>query len=114
MAAAQPDRAGRIASRRTALDADRRAALGSSAGLRLHAGRPRALDVADGGDRPGGDRLDGDGYADFGALRLSEDALHLLQAELCAGDEPADRSNPRRACDEPRVLHRTAAEYLRS
>ena len=39
--------------------------------------------------------------------------LHLFQAELRAGDEPADRLDPRRAGDEPGVVHRSAAEPAR-
>ena len=45
--------------------------------------------------------------------RQAEAALHLLQAELRAGDEPADRSDPRRARHEPRLVHRPAAEPVR-
>ena len=52
----------------------------------------------------------GDGHADFGALVQVQAALHLPQAELRSGDEPSDRSDPRRARHEPRVLHRTAAQ----
>ena len=63
--------------------------------------------------RPGSRRLHGHGHADLGAVVEVEAALHLLQAELRAGDEPADRSDPRRAGDEPRLVHRTAAESVR-
>ena len=42
-----------------------------------------------------------------------EAALHLLQAELRSGDQSADRPDPRRAGDEPRLLHRTAAQSFR-
>ena len=44
----------------------------------------------------------------------SEAAVHLLQAELRTGDQPADRPDPRGARHEPRVVHRTAAEPVRS
>ena len=40
-------------------------------------------------------------------------AVHLLQAELRPGDEPADRSDPRGAGDEPGLDHRSAAEPVR-
>jgi hypothetical protein len=69
----------------------RRVAARSPAGLRLHAGRPQAPDVADGDDRPGSRRLDGHRHADLGAVGQVEAALHLLQAELRAGHQPADR-----------------------
>jgi glutamate synthase (NADPH/NADH) large chain len=54
-----------------------------------------------------------DRHADLGALRQAEAPLHLLQAELRPGDEPADRPDPRGARDEPRVVHRAAAEHPR-
>ena len=69
--------------------------------------------VPDGDHRPGSGRLDGHGHADIGAVVEVEAALHLFQAELRSGDEPADRSDPRRAGDEPRFLHRTAAQSVR-
>ena len=40
-------------------------------------------------------------------------ALHLFQAELRAGHQPADRPDPRRAGDEPGLDHRAAAEPVR-
>ena len=89
------------------------AAARSPAGVRLHAGRPQAPDVADGGDGRGSRRLDGHRHADLGAVRQVEAALHLLQAELRAGHEPADRSDPRGNRDEPRLDHRAAAEPAR-
>ena len=82
----------------------------SPAGLRLHAGRPEDPDGADGDHRPGSRRLDGQRHADLGALRQVEAPLHLFQAELRAGHQPADRLDPRGAGDEPRLLHRAAAE----
>ncbi len=85
----------------------------SPAVLRLHPGRPADPDGADGDDRPGSGRLDGHRHADLGALRQVEAALHLLQAELRAGDEPADRLDPRRTGDVAGVLHRAAAEPVR-
>ncbi len=41
--------------------------------------------------------LDGHRHADLGAVGQAEAALHLLQAELRAGHQPADRSDPRGA-----------------
>ena len=64
-------------------------------------------------DRRGSHRLDGQRHADLGAVRQAEAAVHLFQAELRAGHEPADRSDPRRARDEPRLDHRAAAEPVR-
>ena len=92
---------------------DQHLAARSPAVLRLHAGRPAAPDGADGDHRPGSGRLDGHRHADLGALRQVEAALHLFQAELRAGDQPADRPDPRGAGDVARVLHRTAAEPVR-
>ena len=44
----------------------------------------------------------------------SQSCSHIFQAEFRPGDEPADRSDPRRTRDEPRVVHRAATEYSRS
>ncbi len=85
----------------------------SPAGLRLHAGRPRPPSLSDGRHGSGSGRLDGHGHARVAALRQGEAALHLFQAELRAGDQSADRSDPRRAGHEPRLLHRAAAEHSR-
>ena len=40
-------------------------------------------------------------------------AVHLFQAELRAGDQPADRSDPRGTGHEPGLDHRAAAEPVR-
>ena len=58
-------------------------------------------------------RLDGQRHADLGAVGPAEAAVHVLQAELRAGDEPADRSDPRGARHEPGLDHRAAAEPVR-
>ncbi len=99
---------------RAASDAERRVAARSAAGVRLHRRGPEDADGADGAYRPGSRRLDGQRCADLGALRQVEAALqHVLQAELRAGHQPADRPDPRGAGDEPRLLHRAAAEPAR-
>ncbi len=85
----------------------------SSTGLRLQPGRPENPDDADGLDRRGSDRLHGQRRADFGVVGQAEAAVHLFQAELRAGDQPADRSDPRGTGDEPRLHHRAAAEPVR-
>ena len=85
----------------------------SPAGLRLYAGRPEIPDDADGDDRRGSRRLDGQRHADFGAVGQAEAAVHLFQAELRAGYQSADRSDPRGIGDEPRFDHRAAAEFVR-
>ena len=108
------DRAGRPAGRRRQGRAVEPVAARSPAGLRLHAGRHQAPDDADGRDRRGSDRLDGQRHADLGAVGQAEAAVHLLQAEFRAGDEPADRSDPRRNRHEPRLDHRAAPEPVRS
>ncbi len=86
----------------------------SPAGVRLHPGRPQNPDDADGDDRRGSGRLDGQRHADLGAVGAGEAAFHLFQAELRPGDQPADRPDPRGAGDEPRLDHRAAAEPVRS
>ena len=93
--------------------ADRGAAARSPAGVRLHAGRPQDHPRADGARRRGGDRLDGQRRRAAGAVAAAEGALQLLQAALRAGDESADRSDPRRARDVARHVHRAAAEPAR-
>jgi glutamate synthase (NADPH) large chain len=45
--------------------------------------------------------------------RQVEAALHLFQAELRPGHEPADRSDPRGAGDEPRLVDRAAPQHAR-
>ena len=70
-------------------------------------------DVADGDPGRGSGRLDGQRHADLGAVRQAEAALHLFQAELRPGDQPADRSDPRGAGHEPGLDHRTAAQPVR-
>ena len=85
----------------------------SPAGLRLHPGRPAHPDDADGDAGRGSGRLHGHRHADLGAVGQAEAAVHLLQAEFRAGDEPADRPDPRGAGDEPGLDHRAAAEPVR-
>ena len=85
----------------------------SPAGLWLHPGRPEIPDDADGDHRRGSRRLDGQRHADFGAVGQAEIAVHLFQAELRAGHQPADRSDPRGTGDEPCLHHRTAPEFAR-
>ena len=57
----------------------------------------RHPDDADGAERPGARRLDGHRHAAGGALGPAAAALHLLQAALRPGDQPADRPDPRGA-----------------
>ena len=89
------------------------AAARSAAGVRLQPGRHQHPDDADGVHRRRSQRLDGQRHADLGAVGQAEAAVHLFQAELRAGHQPADRSDPRRAGDEPRLDHRAAAEPVR-
>ena len=114
MARAHADRVGRTA-RHGQRGADfKPVAARSPTGFRLHPGRHQVPDDADGHDRRGSGRLHGQRHADFGAVRPAEAAVHLFQAELRAGDQPADRPDPRRAGDEPGVHHRTATQSVRS
>ena len=89
------------------------AAARPAAGVRLFPGRHHHPDDADGLHRRRSQRLDGQRHADLGAVGQAEAAVHLLQAELRAGHQSADRSDPRRAGDEPRLDHRAAAEPVR-
>ncbi len=86
----------------------------SPAGFRLHAGRSQDPDGADGDDRRGSGRLHGQRHADLGAVGTGQAAIHLFQAKLRPGHEPADRPDPRRAGDEPCLDHRPASEPVRS
>ncbi len=104
--------------RRTAVDVGSGAdlqpgAARSPADVRLHPGRPENPDDADGDDRRRGGRLDGQRHADLGAVGKSQAPIHLFQAELRAGHQPADRSDPRGTGDEPRLHHRSAPEPVR-
>ena len=90
-----------------------RAAARPPAGLRLHAGRPEDPHGAHGPDRPGGRGLDGQRRADLGALRPGQAARHLFQAELRAGDQPADRPDPRGTGHVAGLLHRPAPQPAR-
>jgi len=114
MAGEDADRAGGDAGRgRCRADLQPRSAR-SPADVRLHAGGPQAPDDADGGAGRRGRRLDGHRHADFGTVEQVEAFVHVLQAELCPGDEPADRPDPRGNRHEPRLGHRAAAEPVRS
>ena len=55
-------------------------------------------------------RLDGHRHADRRAVEQAQAALQLLQAELRAGHQPADRSDPRGAGDVAGVDDRPAAQ----
>jgi glutamate synthase (NADPH/NADH) large chain len=82
----------------------------SPAGVRLHAGRHLKLPRTDGAN---GDDPIGSMGTDTPIAVLSseaEAALRLFQAELRAGHQPADRSDPRRAGDEPGLDDRPAPE----
>ncbi len=99
--------------RRVAPRARRRHAARPSTGLRLHAGRTRPARLSHGRHRSGSHRFDGDGHARVAPLGQGEAALHLLQAEFRTGHQSADRSDPRRTGNEPRVVHRPAPEHSR-
>ena len=81
--------------------------------LRLHPGGPARAARAD-GRRPGrADRLDGQRPRAGGALRSPALAVHLLQAAVRPGDQPADRPDPRADRDEPDHRHRRPRKPLR-
>ncbi len=113
LAASHAARAGGIAARARQGHTLEPAAARPAAGVRLQPGRHHHPDDADGGDRRRSRGLDGQRHADLGAVGPAEAALYLLQAELRAGHQPADRSDPRGTRDEPRLDHRAAAEPVR-
>ena len=82
----------------------------SPAGLRLHPGGHPVLPRADEQGAGRSDRLDGHRHADRRALEEAQAALQLLQAELRAGHQPADRSDPRGAGDVAGVDDRPAPQ----
>ncbi len=69
------------------------------AGLRLQPRGSAHPARADGDQRPGGGRLDGQRHAAGGALQQTAAAVQLLQAALRAGDQPADRPDSRGSGD---------------
>ena len=85
----------------------------SSASVRIHPGGSQDPDDADGGDRRRSRRLHGQRHADLRPVRPAETAIHLFQAELRPGNQPADRPDPRGIGDEPGFDHRAAAKPVR-
>ena len=82
----------------------------AAAGVRLYAGRHSVLPGADGAGGRRSRRLDGHRHADCRAVEQAEAAVQLLQAELRAGHQSADRFDPRSAGDVAGVDDRAAAE----
>ncbi|MDT4834466.1 hypothetical protein FQZ97_681030 [compost metagenome] len=80
------------------------------AGLRLHPGRHQVPDEPDGAGRRRRHRLHGQRQPAGRALQQEQAAVQLLQAAVRAGDQPADRPDPRSHRDVARVLHRPQAE----
>jgi glutamate synthase (NADPH/NADH) large chain len=83
---------------------------GPPAGLRHHPGRHQVPAGTHGAGRRGGHRLDGQRQPAGRAERPQQAALQLLQAAVRAGDEPADRPDPRSHRDVAGVLHRPQAQ----
>src|ERR1700724_4007873 len=111
MAEAYPDRARGYGSRGpSAFAAHGCVALGSPASVRLQPGGSIASAATDGGDRPGSGRVDGHRHADFGIVDAVEAPLYLFQAGFRAGNQSADRPDPRGIGHEPRVLYRAAPQ----
>jgi hypothetical protein len=106
-------RGARRAARARAAAALGGAAARPPAGVRLHAGGPQGHPRADGVQRRGADRVDGQRRRAAGALGAAEDHLQLFQAAVRAGDQPADRPDPRGAGDVAGHLHRAAPEPAR-
>ena len=110
LARGKPHRIARLVS---ALEArgDRSQDAGPTAPLLRLYGRRFADDRgADGGQRPGADRLDGHRYAAGRAFQAAQAVVQLFQATLRPGDQSADRSAPRGAGHVADVLHRQAAK----
>ena len=80
------------------------------AGLRLHPGRHQVPALAHGRQRRGSHRLHGQRQPAGRAVEQEQAALQLLQAAVRAGDEPADRPDPRSHRDVAGVLHRPQAQ----
>ena len=83
----------------------------AAAGLRVHGRRHQDHSGADGAERRGAGGFDGRGHAAGLSVGPSAAAVQLLQAAVCAGDQPADRSDPRRPADVADQLHRHGAEH---
>jgi glutamate synthase (NADPH/NADH) large chain len=83
------------------------------ASLRLHPGRPEIPDGADGRAGRRSHRLDGQRLAAGRHVQQAQAAVQLLQAAVRAGDQSADRSDPRSDGDVAGVLHRPQAEPAR-
>ncbi len=83
---------------------------GRPAGLRLHPGGPQVPAHPDGAHGPGGHRLHGRGQPALGAVEPIQAPVHLLQAELRPGHQPAHRPDPRGAGHVPGLPDRPAAQ----
>jgi hypothetical protein len=80
------------------------------AGLRLHAGRHQVPAGAHGHGRRRSHRLDGQRQPAGRAVGQEQAAVQLLQAAVRAGDQPADRPDPRSDRDVAEQLHRPQAQ----
>ena len=69
------------------------------AGVRLHAGGSARADRADGDERRGAGRIDGDRHVAGRAVAAAAPAVRLLQAAVRAGHQPAARRDPRATRD---------------
>ena len=87
--------------------------LAAAARVRLHRRGRRADHRADGADRQGADRLDGHRHAARGAQRPRAEPVRLLPPAVRAGDEPADRSDPRGARDVARDHDGSRRQHVR-
>src|SRR5215510_9995233 len=85
----------------------------AAAGIRLYDRGPETDPRADGGERAGTGRFDGDRHPAGGALGSLPAAVQLLQAAVRSGHEPTDRSDSRRAGNLGPDYHRVRAEPVR-
>ncbi len=85
----------------------------AAARLRLHRRGSAHADDAHGDRRRRTHRVHGDGHAAGVPLRQAAAAVQLLQAALRAGDQPADRPDPRRDGDVAGQLHRDGTQHPR-
>src|SRR5215469_15101174 len=85
----------------------------AATGIRVYHRGPETDPGADGGQRAGTGRVDGDRHPAGGALGSLPAAVQLLQAAVRSGYQPADRSDSRRAGDLGPDYHRVRAEPVR-
>ena len=85
----------------------------AAARLRLHRRRPEDDSAARGPEGGRADRLDGHRHAAGVPFRQAATAVQLFQADVRAGHQSRDRSDPRRPGDVAQHLHRGRRQHPR-